>query len=533
MQLIGKNIGNYRVIAQIGQGGMGAVLLGEHPLIGKRVAIKVLHEELSMKEDIVSRFFTEAKAVNDIGHPNIVDIVDFGKIPGDDGKEMVYLVMEFLDGEGLNTRLKREGVSIAEAIHLTQQCCSALAASHKKHIVHRDLKPENIFLVHRGADRNYVKLLDFGIAKLTGEEAQHAKHQTRAGLVIGTPAYMSPEQCEGKGNIDWRSDIYSLGVVLYEMLTGRTPFQGDGFGEILVAHLTKTPPLPSELRHDVPPGIESVVMHCLEKNKAARFQSMEELVEALNNPDGHMAVYGSPSGRGAAMDPDATVPEGSVQAFNIPGGMSPSRVTGGMQALNPTRPSTGQMGAISHPTTLSGASGEVAAEKPGKGRGILFGIGGAAVIGLGVGAYFVLSGGVAAPPPQPQPQPVVQQPVQVKSEFIDVLVDSTPQGAVAFRAGVTDSVGTTPFKLKVKRDEPTFDLLLKLDGHEEQTKTVTTDRDHDMLIALKPAPAVAAVPAVIEKKGAVSAAGGKKDKGLFKPLGDKKKDRDGVLEPTF
>src|SRR5579871_4688506 len=135
MSLIGKSIGNYRVVAKVGEGGMGSVYLGEHPLIGKRVAIKVLHEDLATKEDIVSRFFVEAKAVNDIGHANIVDIVDFGKMPTDTGKELVYFIMEFLDGEGLNARLKREGLSLNDAIYIVSQCCSALAASHKKQIV--------------------------------------------------------------------------------------------------------------------------------------------------------------------------------------------------------------------------------------------------------------------------------------------------------------------------------------------------------------------------------------------------------------
>src|SRR5262245_40614414 len=173
MSLIGKSVGNYRVMAKIGEGGMGSVYLGEHPTIGKRVAIKTLHPDLATKEDIISRFFTEAKAVNDIAHPNIVDIVDFGKMRDEElgGADMVYFVMEYLDGEGLNVRLKREGVSPREAIHMMRQVCSALAASHRKHIVHRDLKPENIYLVDRGGDKNYVKLLDFGIAKLTGSES--------------------------------------------------------------------------------------------------------------------------------------------------------------------------------------------------------------------------------------------------------------------------------------------------------------------------------------------------------------------------
>src|SRR6478736_5084929 len=156
MSLIGKSIGNYLIKAKLGEGGMGAVYLGEHPLIGKRVAVKVLLEELAAKEDIVTRFFNEAKAVNDIGHQNIVDIIDFGKVPNEDGSgEMVYFVMELLNGESLADRIKREPLSSEEVRHVMEQCCDALAASHAKGIVHRDLKPDNIFLCVRGRDKTF------------------------------------------------------------------------------------------------------------------------------------------------------------------------------------------------------------------------------------------------------------------------------------------------------------------------------------------------------------------------------------------
>src|SRR5215467_7765217 len=183
MSLIGKSVGNYQIKAKLGEGGMGAVYLGEHPLIGKRVAVKVLLEELSSKEDIVQRFFNEAKAVNDIGHQNIVDIVDFGKMKNDTGPgDIVYFIMEFLDGESLAARLRRTGLSFKETMHVIGQCCSALAASHAKGIVHRDLKPENIYLCPRGNDKNFVKILDFGIAKLTGGDASGmSQHKTRTG----------------------------------------------------------------------------------------------------------------------------------------------------------------------------------------------------------------------------------------------------------------------------------------------------------------------------------------------------------------
>ena len=255
VSLIGKRIGNYDIQSQLGEGGMGTVYLGIHPQIGKKVAVKVLHEELASKQDVVTRFFNEAKSVNDISHPNIVDIVDFGET-NIDGAHFKYIIMEFLDGDSLSARIRSAGVTIRETLYIIAQAASALSASHQKGVVHRDLKPENIFLCGRGGDKNYVKLLDFGIAKLTGDQAALSQ-KTRTGMVIGTPAYMSPEQCEGRGLIDHRSDIYALGVVMYELLTGRVPFPGDGFGEVLVAHLTRDPPAPTTLNPNIPPEIEA------------------------------------------------------------------------------------------------------------------------------------------------------------------------------------------------------------------------------------------------------------------------------------
>src|SRR5947209_10283594 len=235
MSMIGTRIGNYEIKEKLGEGGMGAVYMGEHPLIGKRVAVKVLLDELVANETLVTRFFHEAKAANDIRHQNIVDIVDFGKLEKEGGGKVVYLVMELLEGKSLAARLDTPPrLTFEETRHILQQCCSGLAASHAKGIIHRDLKPDNLFLVHRGGDENFVKILDFGIAKLTATASTNAK--TRTGTLIGTPAYLSPEQCAGRSNIDARSDVYALGIVMYEMLTGNVPFKGEGFGDIVVAH---------------------------------------------------------------------------------------------------------------------------------------------------------------------------------------------------------------------------------------------------------------------------------------------------------
>ena len=242
--LIGATIGNYKVVAKLGEGGMGAVYLAEHPLIGKKVALKVLHEEYSANQDVVGRFFNEAKAVNDIQHPNIVDIIDYGVVQTQQGPGFVYFIMEFLGGESLASCIQRESPMPPErAFSICMQVADALAASHAKGIIHRDLKPDNIILIQRGRERDFVKLLDFGIAKLTGD--QPGSRKTRAGIVMGTPAYMSPEQCEGKSEmIDGRTDTYALGIVLYEMITGRVPFIGEGYGEILVQHITRMPAAP-------------------------------------------------------------------------------------------------------------------------------------------------------------------------------------------------------------------------------------------------------------------------------------------------
>jgi eukaryotic-like serine/threonine-protein kinase len=188
------------------------------------------------------------------------------------------LMMEFLDGESLAARLRRGPMPLPTALRILDQCCSALAASHEKNIVHRDLKPENIYLCRRGDDVDFVKIVDFGIAKLMADPS--ASH-TRAGMVLGTPQYMSPEQCEGKGRVDHRADIYSLGVVLFEVLTGRVPFDDLGVGDIIVAHLRRPAPRPSTLRPDLSPALDAVVLHAMEKDPARRFQSMTEFAAAL------------------------------------------------------------------------------------------------------------------------------------------------------------------------------------------------------------------------------------------------------------
>ncbi len=292
--LLGTTIGNYTVTTKIGEGGMGSVYLAEHPLIGKKVALKVLHSEFSNNQDIVTRFFNEAKAVNDIQHPNIVDIIDYGTIPGPTGN-MVYFIMEHLDGMPLENVIEQQApIDPGRCLNICLQVADALAASHLSNIVHRDLKPDNIILIKKRTTDDFVKLLDFGIAKLTGD--QPGSNRTRTGIVMGTPAYMSPEQCEGRGRIDRRTDVYALGIVLYQMLSGRVPFLGEGYGEILVQHLTQPPPMLSEILGSVPPHVEAVCMKALEKNPDARYQCMEDFMAALADPVGFVEANGGLQG---------------------------------------------------------------------------------------------------------------------------------------------------------------------------------------------------------------------------------------------
>jgi tRNA A-37 threonylcarbamoyl transferase component Bud32 len=484
--MIGTRVGNYEIKTKLGEGGMGAVYMGEHPLIGKRVAVKVLLDELVANETLVTRFFHEAKAANDIRHQNIVDIVDFGKLDKEGGGKIVYLVMELLEGHSLGTRLDTKRLTFAEVRHVLQQCCSGLAASHAKGIIHRDLKPDNLFLVKRGSDENFVKILDFGIAKLTATSSTTTK--TRTGTLIGTPAYMSPEQCAGRSSIDARSDIYALGIVMYEMLTGHVPFKGEGFGDIVVAQLTETAKKPSELRADIPPELDAIVMKAIEKEPAARFQSMEEFGIALGDPEAFArspaAVAAAAASAAAATAAVAAV----VVAAEVPSGpkQTPSQEAATMVAVKKKN------------TTLSGAASESAVREPARGgagrRLAILGGGGIVVAAAAVLAIVKLGGGPATAP-QPKPAataPVPQPPVAAiatpkQIEQVEIEVKSDPPGAQVLR---TDGVivGLTPVTMKLDKGSSPLEVQLNLDGYRSEKRTISADRDREIDVNLLKAP---------------------------------------------
>jgi len=263
---------------------MGAVYLAEHPQIGKKVALKVIHRELASNREVVQRFFQEAKAVNKIGNEHIVEIHDFGVSPEGDH----YYIMEYLEGSNLASTLSQAAVlDIRRALHIGAQIASALAAAHAAGVIHRDLKPDNVMLTSRLGDQDFVKLLDFGLAKMFAAGNASAV-KTAAGVLLGTPQYMSPEACESRPNLDHRTDIYALGVLLFQMMTGVLPFDGETMGEVLVKQVTQLPPPPRQYNPNIPPSVEQILLRCLMKQPDARFPTMNALRDALLDPEGYL-----------------------------------------------------------------------------------------------------------------------------------------------------------------------------------------------------------------------------------------------------
>ncbi len=272
---LGKSLGVYKLLSILGKGGMGCVYLAEHERLGREVALKVLRSDYSERKDAVARFFQEARAVNKIRHRNIVDVTDFVEL--DSG--VVFIIMEYLRGSPL-TKLMRSktGIEPVRALGLLVQICDGLAAAHAVGIVHRDLKPDNIIITQDHAGGDLVKLLDFGVAKLLDQDDDDIALQTAAGSVVGTPAFMSPEQAGGS-DVDGRADLYSLGAIMYEIFTKQPLFKGKSFGEFVRKHLNETPTRPTLTRagRDMHPRTEELILHCLEKNPDNRFQTAQEL----------------------------------------------------------------------------------------------------------------------------------------------------------------------------------------------------------------------------------------------------------------
>jgi serine/threonine-protein kinase len=474
--MIGQQFGNYRVISLLGEGGMGAVYLAEHPGIGRRVAVKVLHKQFSGDEQLLGRLLNEARAANAIRHPNIIEILDSGM--REDG--VPYLVMELLEGESLGQRIRRAGaLPMREALTFTYQTASALGAAHKKGIVHRDLKPDNLFIVPEldesgriTGDRlmERIKVLDFGIAKLQMPQPGDSV-KTRTGTLMGTPIYMSPEQCRGTKTVDHRSDVYSLGVIFFEMLVGHPPFVSDGFGELVNMHLNVPPPSARGERPEISEQLDGIILKMLAKNPEDRYPDMAALTGALKLAGGSLP----------------SVTNSSPDLVNAP------TITAG----------AGDGGRAAGPITTFrlGAGESLSDTKVGGGKGKI--VGGLVAVAAIAAGIFLFAGGskpeekktpvAALPAPKPVEAKPVTPPPPAVAPTVTVRLASDPAGAEVFAVDGGASLGKTPLSLKKPRGGA-FKVRLEKDGYTVATREVPLDEDQALEFALEKKPEPVAKP---------------------------------------
>jgi serine/threonine-protein kinase len=455
--LVGRTLdGRYRIEAVLGEGGMGLVYRARHAGLNKALAIKVLRPEVSRDAEVMSRFQQEAQSASAIGNHHIIDISDFGALP--DGS--TYFVMEFLDGIALTTAIEeQQPIPAARVIKVARQLCDALGAAHERNIVHRDLKPDNIYLVKRGSDTDFVKVLDFGIAKVGGSSSK----LTKAGQVFGTPHYMSPEQCAG-ANVDARTDIYALGVILYEMSTGRVPFDADNLMGILTKHIYERPVAPRDLPSapGLPPGLEAVIMKCLTKSADARYQTMAEMRADLDRLEsGALPRAVTETGRtvlprdslsdtsGGTRRSPALVATAALAVLGIVGG-------GGYIAYASMQRPPGTES--DRPT--GGASGSSGTGTGGTGGATATGGEGAAGAGAGAGAAEGTGAGGADPS-------AVVQGADVRPTAPPIRLETTPPGADVVMDGAV--LGVTPMEVPRPSAGGFTTITLRLRGYRDET----------------------------------------------------------------
>ena len=455
--------GRYVVRSRIGEGGMGLVYEGLHRDIDKRVAIKVLREDLSRRPEVVARFRQEAKSASRIGHENIVDISDFGETT----RGASYFVMEYLEGEDLANVLARQGTVDAErACAIVLQCCRALSATHAKGIVHRDIKPENIFLTKRDGIDDFVKIVDFGIAKMSDIETDGApgRKLTKTGMIFGTPEYMSPEQAAGR-ELDHRVDVYALGIILYECLAGRVPFEGDTFMGVLSQHLSAELPPITEVNPSVRVSreLELVIRKALAKDPNDRYADTEELAEAIRCAlDGRLSratlktppsAFGPPSLR--YLDP---VPRRKTARWVWAAAGIGAAGALGWAALGPISGSESGAGASQVPPGESAAPERPESESP---------------TALARMPEHNAPSEEESALPEVEPAPM----------FVDLHVATDPAGARVFLDDGSEACATTPCTLEAERGS-TLVLRAKL-GKRRGRTAVTPTEEQTVLIGLE------------------------------------------------
>ena len=499
VNLAGQTIGNYKVVQQIGEGGMGVVYMAEHPVIGRKVAIKLLHATYSKDSETVARFFNEARAIHTIAHPNIVEILDFGQT--NDGQP--YFIMEYLQGEPLADRIARGAVPPPEAVAIVTQICDALQAAHDKHIVHRDLKPHNVYLLGN-APKQHVKILDFGVAKISSgwdtSQSGGKSVKTRTGSLMGTPLYMSPEQCRGSGKLDHRTDIYSLAVILFEMISGRPPFIAEGVGELFAKHMLEPAPPLNEFAPRTPPHIVRAVARALAKELDERYPNMTAFRDALHGQADSLAPD-QPRPRRAAAQPTTLSNQHSMTAHLPP-----------------------------EQTTLSSAVSELDGDLDGlpiKSHKRLI-IGMALALGVAVAAFAVMRKKPAPPPPTvavaPPSPPAPAEPPE--PQIVSVQFEAEPAGTRVFRKSNGDArpedMGAVPLELKLRKDGDDAVFVLRAEGYKDRAVNVDLSRDQILHVSLERQPPPAERPA--------------KAAGPARPAKPKKPaihDADGLAVPSF
>jgi eukaryotic-like serine/threonine-protein kinase len=473
--VIGERYGNYQALSLLGEGGMGAVYLAEHPGIGRRVAIKVLKSELDHDPQLLTRFLNEARAANAIRHPNIIEVLDSGTTE----RGASYLVMELLEGESLSGRIKRlSRLDEKSAIEIAMQTASGLGAAHAKGIIHRDLKPDNLFIISEVSDaaRERVKILDFGIAKLHALAGDSLK--TRTGTLMGTPIYMSPEQCLGTKEVDHRSDIYALGIIVYEMLAGRPPFESEGFGELLSMHLHEEPPSLRAFAPQVTAEVEFAVMRMLAKKPDDRYQSMAEVRAAL---------------AAAAGLPHPVVPEhklGSTDQFGV---------RAAAHATEQPKPKTVSPTTLTPGGMVSGAIPEATMKirrKPWAVLGLACGLLAIAV----VAALWLRKGPVSAPPQpvsvtQPVELPKTPTPIPAQAPLsVRIRLESTPAGARVVRVADSVVLGITPVAIELRPSSEALQIRFEKDGFVAALREASLASDSTLSVVLEASPAAPQAP---------------------------------------
>ncbi|QQR45366.1 serine/threonine protein kinase [Myxococcus xanthus] len=447
----GSTLGNYQLEQLLGEGSMGRVFQARHTRLGRQVALKVLRPEHARDGGFVRRFFQEARTVNQINHEHIVEIFDFVDESATGGH--VYCVMELLRGQSLSSLAQAEPLTLARIQRFVVQVCAALGAAHQVGVVHRDVKPDNLFVIHRAGQPDFVKVLDFGVAKLL--TAEGGTTGTVDGTIIGTPAYMAPEQAAGLP-VDARSDIYAVGNILYELISGKPPFQAPAFGHLVVQIITQPPPpLPSHLPsgEPVPPQLAELVMRCLSKEPEARPQSLTEVTTSLLLlPASAQALTPAPA-------------ELALEASERPTHKVQVAVTGRWHRRAVVTVGTAALVVVAAVVTWSGMQPEpTPAEAP------------------VVQVADVVGGSAAAPQLLPP---------------VTLTVRSFPEGAQVLRLDTGELLGVTPLVKQVSGESAPLRLRVELAGYAPLERMVDLDKHAELEV-----PLVKALPSPRQKPAA-------------------------------